>query len=427
MITTTPALNKDLLVHDWYLLPESYSAPLIEQAITEYGLRPGSTVLDPFCGAGTTVLAASWRGMNGVGFEVNPFLCFAARVKLAHCLNPEALSAQAERLFSRLSRKFTKTKVAEQAACWRTVRQPALFDELLMPRLHRWISPTVIQKVLVLKDEIAKISNRQHRDFFRLALAAVLRPCSNMKLTPHAFGSREPKEDAPVLETFVEKVKKMLGDVEAVAEIELPEAKTTVLNVDARYCHQVKCDLLPADLALTSPPYLNNLDYTMQTRLELFFLDFVRDMMELRTLRKRMVTCDAKAMYKDVPDSERVAGFASIQSAAQELRERHKGKNWGWDYAYMTTQYFGGMHRVLENVLTQLKPGARFLLIVGESAHSGIKVSVPAIIAEMGEALGYSLNGIRVHRARRSSSHDFTLDESAVVLQKPPTGKTRRP
>jgi hypothetical protein len=362
--------------------------------------------------------------MNAVGFEVNPFLCFAARVKLAHCINRGLLCNEADRLLARLERKrggMRKAgRVAEGPAEWRPPRQPMLFEDMQMPRLHRWISPAVIEKVLVIKDEIARVSEKRRRDFFMLALAAILRPCSNMKLTPHAFGSREPKEDAPVLELFSEKIKKMIGDVKAVAESDHLRGKTAVLNVDARYCRDAECDLLPADLAVTSSPYLNNLDYTMQTRLELFFLDFVKDMNELRTLRKRMVTCDAKAMYKDVPDSKRVASFTSIQSVAQKLREKHKGKNWGWDYAYMTTQYFWGMHRVLENVWSHLKPDGRFVLIVGESAHSGIKVAVPAIIGEMGETLGYRLEEIRVHRVRRSSSHEFGLEESAVVLQKRP-------
>jgi hypothetical protein len=44
---------------------------------------------------------------------------------------------------------------------------------------------------------------------------------------------------------------------------------------------------------------------------------------------------------------------------------------------------------------------------------------VPVIIGEMGEALGYDLEEIRVHRVRRSSSHGFSLEESGVVLRKP--------
>ncbi|MEW6360001.1 MAG: DNA methyltransferase [Planctomycetota bacterium] len=423
-LSTTPALNKDTLVHGWYLIPESYSAPLIEEAIDEFGLKAGDTILDPFCGAGTTLVAAAFRGIHGVGFEVNPFLCFAAEVKLDWTLRVDDVRKEKARLLARVRRRFGKLglmdAVAEREADWQVEgKQGDLFDGIQMPRLHRWISPNVVAKALTLKEEILKVQDQKVRRLFLLALAAILRPCSNMKLTPHAFGSREPKDDAPVLDAFCEKLNKMIADLEEISSNGQETPRAVVVNADSKYARGAAHPLLPANLAVTSPPYLNNLDYTMQTRLELFFLDFVKDMKDLRAVRKRMVTCDAKAMYKDVPDSERVASFRSIQSIARRLKEKHKGKNWGWDYSFMTTQYFGGMHRVLESVLDMLKPDARFVLIVGESAHSGIKVPVPQIIGELGKAVGYSLDEIRVCRNRRSSSHSFSLDECAVILRKP--------
>jgi len=423
-ISTTPALSKNSVIHDWYLLPESYSAPLVHDAIAEFGLNPGDTVLDPFAGAGTTLVASAFKEVQSVGLEINPFLAFAARVKLRWDVNLVSVAAAWRRLIDRTATRFKDLSlpsgVREHPAKWRsTLRQASLFDEVQMPRLYRWISPRVVQKVLTLKEEIKKVRNSAARDLFFLALAAILRPCSNMKLTPHAFGSRQPKEDAPVLEYFLQKGEKILRDLKEIGRRKIKPPRTEVINVDARYSRGLKSELLPAQLAITSPPYLNNLDYTMQTRLELFFLDFVRDMDELRKLRKEMVISDAKAMYKDVPDTERVAAFDSIQSIARRLRQKHQGKNWGWDYSYMTTQYFGGIHRVLECVLSLLSPGARFILIVGESAHSGIKVPVPAIIGELGTDIGYRLEEIRVHRSRRSSSHKFELNESAVILRKP--------
>ncbi|MGD9100657.1 MAG: DNA methyltransferase, partial [Anaerolineae bacterium] len=80
-LAPTAALNQGLPCLDWYLMPESFSAPLIRSAIDEYKLKPGQTVLDPFSGTGTTVLTAMLHGLNGIGIEVNPFLCFAARIK----------------------------------------------------------------------------------------------------------------------------------------------------------------------------------------------------------------------------------------------------------------------------------------------------------------------------------------------------------
>lgn len=81
MSGTTAAPNRTRPFVDWYLLPESYSAGLVDRYIAQAGLGPGATVLDPFAGAGTTVVAARLRGLNALGVEVNPFLAFATRIK----------------------------------------------------------------------------------------------------------------------------------------------------------------------------------------------------------------------------------------------------------------------------------------------------------------------------------------------------------
>jgi len=44
--------------------------------------RPGELVLDPFCGFGTTLLAAALEGRRGIGFEVDPARVDATRERL---------------------------------------------------------------------------------------------------------------------------------------------------------------------------------------------------------------------------------------------------------------------------------------------------------------------------------------------------------
>src|SRR5437868_611623 len=81
LASTTALLNRDTPIYDWYLMPEAYSAPLVNEAMREFAVPEGGAVLDPFCGTGTTLVAARLAGRNGLGVEVNPFLCFASRVK----------------------------------------------------------------------------------------------------------------------------------------------------------------------------------------------------------------------------------------------------------------------------------------------------------------------------------------------------------
>ncbi len=427
-LSPTAVLNRGLHVHDWYLLPESFSEPLVVEAIERFNIEIGDTILDPFVGAGTTAVTGVLRGVNVLGLEVNPLLCLAAQVKLDWTVDLTDFRATLTRVLDKaypllkaMSARqdlFTEHLPPDAEEQGRAILAEVV-DEPQMPRLYKWMTQVVVQKVLVLRHLIEHDVPEHIRQYFLLALAAILRPASNMKLTPHAFGSSKHKEDAPVYDLFSQKLFKMANDLEYLQSLKYQMGIGEIICCDARAATHVKSDImLPASLAITSPPYLNNLDYTMQTRMELFFLRFVDSMAELRDLRKKMVVCDAKAMYKDIKDSEEVADVQSIQQVAAALREAHKGKNWGWDYPFMTTQYFGGMSKTLKAVKPLLKRRARFILIVGESAHSGIKVPVPDILAELGERAGYQFEEINVLRRRRCSSHNYELRESEVILKK---------
>ncbi len=427
-LSVTASLNRGLPVHDWYLMPESYSEPLIAGAIEKFDIGSNDIVLDPFSGTGTTVITAVLKGVNGIGLEINPFLCFASRVKLDwnvdlanFATSLKQVLQEAQPLLESISpTQDLFTEVIPKAVIRRSESILAGLQEPDMPRLYKWMSKVVVQKVLLLDYLIHAMVPERIQPHFLLALASILRPASNMKLTAHAFGSNTERKDAPVYALFAERLLKMDTDL-GYLRSHSGYGRGQIYHADSRAASTVSRlsgDGLAASLAITSPPYLNNLDYTMQTRMELFFLRFVQNMSELRDLRKAMVICDAKAMYKDVKDSERVQEVESIQDIAVSLREMHKDKNWGWDYAFMTTQYFGGMLRVLEGVQPLLKRNAPFVLIVGESVHSGVKIPLPEILAELGERAGYKFEEINVLRCRRSSSHAHELREAEVILRK---------
>ncbi|MEO6458753.1 MAG: DNA methyltransferase [Chloroflexia bacterium] len=407
LASTTATLNKNTPVYDWYLMPEAYSAPIVTDAIEEFGVRRGETVLDPFCGTGTTLVAAKLAGRNALGIEVNPFLCFAGRVKARDDFDLPLLRVESEKLLTQA-----------HAALDRLVDTGplSLVDDLPdMPRLEQWISRRVVWKVLALRACIEESMSQGVRDVPMLALASLLRGASNMKLSPHAFGSRVVKHDAPVMLMFEQKLKKMIADIEWLEE-QKGLGRAEVVERDVRCSGDLEHELLPAALAIGSPPYLNNLDYTMQTRMELFFLGFVNDMEGLKKLRKRMMICDAKATYKEIEDWKRVTEIPTIATISKAIDDKLEDKGWGWDYGRMTRNYFGGLLRAMEAVKPMLAPGAKLVLILGESAHAGVLVPVPDLAAELGKIAGYNHAEVRTMRTRRSSSHSFSLKESAVVL-----------
>ena len=75
----------------WLMKPEKsgggreHAAPfpleLPERLIRAYSYQ-GETILDPFAGSGTTLVAASLWGRNGIGFELNPSFCRMAATRI---------------------------------------------------------------------------------------------------------------------------------------------------------------------------------------------------------------------------------------------------------------------------------------------------------------------------------------------------------
>ena len=62
--------------------PGTYPLDLPRWCIRLHG-KPGAVVLDPFAGAGTTLLAALAEGAEGIGIEIDPVYVAAAEARLA--------------------------------------------------------------------------------------------------------------------------------------------------------------------------------------------------------------------------------------------------------------------------------------------------------------------------------------------------------
>lgn len=172
------------------------------------------------------------------------------------------------------------------------------------------------------------------------------------------------------------------------------------------------------DLIITSPPYPNDLEYTRQTRLELYLLGYVNNMEDVQKLKKTMIKGSTKLIFKEDSILKEITKISSIAKIATELEKRLAGKNWGFDYPRMIQQYFSDMWICLKNYHDVLIKNGTCILVVGDQTFKGLVIPVAEILEEIGLRVGFKKTIIEHHRNRRSTTHQIPIPEENLILTK---------
>ena len=94
------------LTHSLHPYPAKFPPQLPRTVLKKYG-SADMTVLDPFCGSGTTLVEARLLGFNAVGVDVNGLSTLLSKVKATPLTNCEIQEIK----------EFIKRVEAEQAKC----------------------------------------------------------------------------------------------------------------------------------------------------------------------------------------------------------------------------------------------------------------------------------------------------------------------
>lgn len=153
----TPKPAQDQPIHRWYLFPHSFTSELVHALIDEWGLNPKNRILDPFVGAGTTLLAAKEKNIPAMGYDLSPLAVFVSNTK-ANVLR----HARLEKVWSLLQTALRRSRPSK------SVR---LYPELV----HQALPDGRIEKFDAIASCIKNLPcSTRERDFFRLALLSLI-------------------------------------------------------------------------------------------------------------------------------------------------------------------------------------------------------------------------------------------------------------
>ncbi|MBM3236039.1 site-specific DNA-methyltransferase [Candidatus Poribacteria bacterium] len=400
-------LNRDGVIHHWYDYLEDFPYSLLEESIKKYRLEKGAVVLDPFCGSGTTLVSSNLFGLNAIGIDANPLMCLVSEVKTTWDID------------------LKKFKDVYKEKTWKFI---SLASELgnynfkngflkRMPKreINQWMGLKMQKEVSLMKDLISEIEDEKIKKLSMVMLGKAAFDASYVALCPGTtFYPHRQKE--PFFDVFCKKIIQVYGDLELVQNFDT-YGKTKIFNKSATEASSfIKANSI--DFIITSPPYPNDLEYTRQTRLELYLLDFVKNMDDVQKLKKTMIKGSTKLIYKEDNWDRYVKKFKRVQEVAEQVEKALSDKNWGFDYPKMIREYFGGMYVCLKEFYKVMKKGSYNLQVVGDQTYKNIVIPVGKIFVEMAKDVGYSDAHIELFRTRRSTTHDIPLPEEIVVIKK---------
>ena len=321
----------------------------------------GGLVLDPMCGSGTVARAAVEAGLRCIGADVDPLAVLMARAWITP-VEPDEIRADAEEVLRKAAElddeETERTPDAETArfiSYWFAPRQES--------ELAR-IATVLRRRESVTNDALAVALSRIIVS--KEMMASLARDTSHSR--PHKVSACNGFDVASGFRRSARYVAERLAPDRIVGSADIRRADARVLD---------GIDDASIDLVLTSPPYLNAIDYLRGHRLALVWLGHI--LAPLREIRASSV--GAERALRETGDLQDPRRFVDDLDSSK-ITPRHLG----W-----IRRYASDMSAVLCQLRRVIKQAGRIVMVLGNSFLRGATVDNARLIQELAETAGFRL------------------------------------
>lgn len=394
----------------WVRYREGYSGQLVKQVLNRYPINAETEfVLDPMCGSGSTLVACQQEGLHSLGLDVNGYAVLASNVK-CHPYTGQQLSE-------------IKSKTSELDHAQVRV------GEVERSVISDYFPPQNYAELCSLRAFVGSIEDECVRDFFKLALIAIVEDCSNRRKDGNGLATR-PSPITDVLRRFRRQIEIMFNDIQDRGPV---RARCEALEHSALSLTK-PCQEFSSQTGRTlgsivfSPPYANSFDYFESYKMELLFGRFISES-EFKTARSRLI----RNFRISRPQTE-LNKFELVELLCDEVlrrvpeKERETGVRDGRTRLVpnMLRAYFHDMRIVLEEAFCALSDGGMIHIVVDQSAYVGVPIPTDLILAQQAEEIGFKVDAVAVCRRAATSGQQLKrhpylrqlLRESIVSLRK---------
>jgi hypothetical protein len=230
--------------------------PNIARELVATYTAPGEIVVDPFCGSGTIPLEAGLLGRRVLASDTNPYAYVLTKAKLSTPTSMEAACRSLDRVYIR-SQQRGRVDI-DDVPEW--VRR--FFDSQTLAETIAFADECIAGRHWFLLGCLLGILHHQRPGFLSY-------PSSH--LVPYLRDKKYPREDFPEMYEYRELLPRMRSKIGRAFKAYFPLRSD---EVAVRKSSIERLSLPQSiDAIITSPPYMNALDYRRDNRLRLWILD----------------------------------------------------------------------------------------------------------------------------------------------------------
>ena len=319
-------------------------------------------ILDPMSGSGTVLAVAHAEGHHTIGVDIDPLAVLISKVWIT-TINPSTLRKKASDVLD-MAHQTCVTLNANYAYPENSDEETKKFVKFWFDDHARRQLTSLASSINAVRDE--KIRNALWCAFSRTIITKKSGASLAMDLShsrPHKVFKRAPSEP----------FNKFLSAVDHVANNCIDSDHNTMHETYEGDARNLDLDDGSIDLVLTSPPYLNAIDYIRCSKFSLVWMGYA--IKYLRNIRSSSIGSEASKKI----ENNRVKSILSKLNLQAKLRTRDEA---------ILMRYIDDMGKVVHETARVLTGDGRAVYVIGENTMRGEFIRNSIIIEELAKDAG---------------------------------------
>jgi hypothetical protein len=344
--------------------PAKMISHLAERLIADYA-SDATRVLDPFCGSGAVLRAATAKSVPVTGVDINPFGVLLSGVKV-------------EGFDTDRSVKLLEDVLSDSGDA-----------ELFLMKWDKrsyWYTPATLRKL----EAIRSVASERHLHTSKsgravlLSLGLAARLCSRAdQRSPKPFISKTARErrggkhfdPGGIMRDLMSDLCDLYGGRRDVSG--------EVLSCDIGQCDEIGGISTKCSHVITSPPYINAQDYFRNSKLELYLLEGLLPF-SVDDVGSRFIGSE-RGLNRSVVDGDQAATHRKLVPQLTYL-ERNR-----MELAIIVHTYLKRMSTAFKAIKKAMCPGGTFVIVCGDNLIGGKRITTWKVLNEMLVNLGFTL------------------------------------